>query len=484
MGENICEKCGKEYSRGEKFCGVCGGRVVVKKKENPFRKHKNPILLVALFLAIAVIGLLLRGSPTTHVPDKRDSSSNLTTGTASESLQNTTEKGNRNDEIQQYVFKEFRKYPVIGSDASDGFWAVADYPGQKTENGAVWVAFDSDFNYLYSLDAENYTIYSGIHKGYSYGIDQVINRHVILDKYGNDVSLRFVDGTPEEEIVGLSEDDTGVTVWTYEVKDTYQDHVATINARDIDGNLKHSWEVEATIYDCYSMKQYNGSTYALNRTVMNINTGESFTLERSGIPYAISGVDEEGNVFISHEEGTLKTLQKCTPNGNKLWKIVLRGDRDVGRYSEGLIYVRGRLDDTDTVLNGFLDTNGNYVMDIDLTRISYLPAFHNGYALIECQNNAEVRFATLLDKQGNMLFEPIQAQVAWQDTEQRLVDYPIWTDNGTERLNPDGSTTCLLTVDLKYSDCLTRCGEDYYRIENGKIFADVALKEELENADP
>ena len=85
-----------------------------------------------------------------------------------------------------------------------------------------------------------------------------------------------------------------------------------------------------------------------------------------------------------------------------------------------------------------------------------------------------------------MLFEPIPGTaipsvVPGQEeiTVFSCVDYPIMTDRGKESLNLDGSTTLLEEGSVFHTLSVTKCGKNYYRIADGKLFADYTLKEEL-----
>ena len=52
MKKRMCEKCGTEYFKGEKFCAACGGRVIDKKKRGIFQiKIEKPAIKKGLHVA-------------------------------------------------------------------------------------------------------------------------------------------------------------------------------------------------------------------------------------------------------------------------------------------------------------------------------------------------------------------------------------------------------------------------------------------------
>lgn len=71
---------------------------------------------------------------------------------------------------------------------------------------------------------------------------------------------------------------------------------------------------------------------------------------------------------------------------------------EIGRYSEGLFFVRGAYK--------FYDENGAMKIDLSQYEVHGTPYFQDGYALIEFSNE----YFTIIDKQGKFMFDPIKAE--------------------------------------------------------------------------
>lgn len=94
------------------------------------------------------------------------------------------------------------------------------------------------------------------------------------------------------------------------------------------------------------------------------------------------------------------------------------------------------------------------------------PTFENGYAVVECKNSGGVTFVTLVDKQGNMLFEPIKGfyvdTVMIASEERYLIDI----DGEKMLLNLDGSTSSVPQI---WNSPYVYFDEKYYVAENGEV---------------
>lgn len=282
--------------------------------------------------------------------------------------------------------------------------------------GDVYIWTDSRLIPLHVLDKDDYTICSGIYNGITLVEDEQNDRKIIINVDGDDITSRYANVEQGEQVVGIWEDSTGISVWTVLSVDTYDSHVTTLYAKDMTGNVKMSWSSDEfpdlQLYRSAldEFEYISNGTYMFDQSVIDIKSGDGFCYPPSGNNYAVNGTDEEGNVYTFHNNGSTSSIYKLSSSGDEIWKMTLYGRNTIGgHFSSGLIYVRGQ-DGNRNEINGFFDKTGNCVIVTDLN-ISNYPAFLGEYVLLEITNEAGVKFVTLMDKKGNMLFEPIKGAV-------------------------------------------------------------------------
>lgn len=350
----------------------------------------------------------------------------------------------------------------------DRFWvrAIDDKTGQS-----VNLLIGKELDLLYILDSDRYSIKAGPYDGLTLVENITESKLSVLDSTGTDVSNQYIDEESDGAIISVQKDSTGVTVWTYETEDTYDSHVSTVNAKDIGGKLKQSWQVNDSAKWYSDISLVDGSTYICHQEVFNVELGSFFEFPPSGNHYNIVGVDNDGSVFARHESGTNGSLIKYSNEGNELKEIVLWQGRETGEYKGGLIFVHGKIDGQEKYYNGFVDSDLNYIIDLDIDGISTPPFYIGDYALVQCTNSGGVSFVTLIDKQGKMLFEPKQGKsIFWGANLSQysyFSDYVIIVDDNIMILNIDGTTESVYNTS---TDGQLRCIDGtYYSISGGEI---------------
>ena len=472
----ICKNCGREYSGNAKFCAACGSRLVARKSAN----RKTVYFVLGIFLSLILTGVLLAGvffdwnniaqmvPGNTLAPDAQ--TQDQTVPAVTEAAENTI--------LDQFVFTSF---VPNDTEHTDGFWAFAT-SGEKN----VLVGLDKDLNYLCALDAEQYEIYDGPYDGYSYGMDLSSGRNVILDPEQKDVTARYVGTEANGSILSFYYDETGVTVWTCEIVGSGESAAFMVYAKDLRGNTKYAWNLPDMLKtrDNLPPMPCGRSWYVFGNYVLDVATGQMLDMKQLQIlaegEISVLGADKDDNVFIKSQTATETRLVMVLPWFGTGSRLFLKAGGQIGRYCNGVCYVHGVLAEDNEQIHGILDADGNYTPWPEADReYEFLPEFKNGYALSQA----------FCEYKGEMLFAPIPGEAIpsvvpghEELTVFSCVDYPIMTDRGKESLNLDGTTTLLEEGSVFHTLGVIKCGKNYYRIENGKIFADYGLKEELSMA--
>lgn len=481
--KHICKTCGREYSGDARFCAACGSRLVARKSAN----RKTVYFILGISLPVILAGMLLVG-----IFSNWDNIGQMVPGNTHMQTQNQTvpsvTEGAENTILDQFVFTSF---VPNDTEYTDGFWAIAT-SGEKT----VLVGLDKDLNYLCALDAEQYDIYDGPYEGYSYGMDLTSGRNVILDSEQKDVTARYAGTEENGSVLSFYYDDTGVTVWTCEIMGSGESAAFMVYAKDLQGNTKYAWNLPDMLEtrDNLPPMPCGRSWYVFGHYVLDVATGQMLDMKQSQTlaegEISVLGADKDDNVFIKSQTATETRLVMVIPWLGTGSCLFLKAEGQIGRYCNSVCYVHGVLAEDNEQIHGILDADGNYTPWPDADReYEFLPEFKNGYALVEFRNENGESVVTLLDKKGEMLFAPIPGEaipsvVPGQEelTVFSCVNYPIMTDRGKESLNLDGTTTLLEEGSVFHTLSVTKCGSNYYRIEDGKVFADYKLEEALSMA--
>ena len=481
--EHICKTCGREYSVDARFCAACGSRLVARKSAN----RKTVYFILGISLPVILAGMLLVGIFSNWDNIGQMVPGNTHTQTQNQTVPSVTE-GAENTILDQFVFTSF---VPNDTEHTDGFWAFAT-SGEKN----VLVGLDKDLNYLCALDAAQYEIYDGPYDGYSYGRDLSSGRYVILDSEQKDVTARYVGTETNGSLLSFYYDETGVTVWTCEIMGGEGSAAFMVYAKDLQGNTKCAWNLPDMLEtrDNLPPMPCGRSWYVFGHYVLDVATGQMLDMKQSQTlaegEISVLGADKDDNVFIKSQTATETRLVMVIPWLGTGSCLFLKAGGQIGRYCNSVCYVHGVLAEDNEQIHGILDADGNYTPWPDADReYEFLPEFKNGYALVEFRNENGESVVTLLDKKGEMLFAPIPGEaipsvVPGQEelTVFSCVNYPIMTDRGKESLNLDGTTTLLEEGSVFHTLSVTKCGSNYYRIEDGKVFADYKLEEALSMA--
>jgi hypothetical protein len=138
---------------------------------------------------------------------------------------------------------------------------------------------------------------------------------------------------------------------------------------------------------------------------------------------------------------------------------------EIGNYKSGLFYCTFTIEDR--TFKGFYDITGKMVIDLSFYDIYNKPEFSNDYCLLNLLNPQGTRFFTIIDKNGNQMFEP---RILYSRSN------PILSCGLMVTQNEDGNNTILnisgdIVLDLGKSESVSDYSDDVAMVKNdGEIY--------------
>lgn len=340
-----------------------------------------------------------------------------------------------------------------------------------------YVAVDLEGNYIGALDRDNNDVVSSFFDGVACVVDTQTGERMLIDTEMLDVTSKYLDMEGGEQVVALGADKTGITLWTRKTTDTYDSHSTELFAKDLSGKVKQTWssqdELTEDIENVNLIEHINGSNYVYcyydNYVMLNVETGTAVSVGEQHSGIHLDTMFDDGSFMTVFGNGSNhKKLTWYSPVGEPKKELLLYGDVASASYGEGLMYVRGEVNDV--LYQGFVDENGNSVIDLDTKlHITNSPVYRDGYALTELENSGGETFVTLLDKEGNFAFEPMKGEI-WnglmaQAYYGELEGHQYYIKQGDEfyYLNSDGS---IEKADYDFSKCFGFLGHTYVMSED------------------
>lgn len=379
---------------------------------------------------------------------------------SSKNNENNTAYNSNSNDSEEYMISnnQFNIENILCSDNGEKiFWVYA------TENqNAVVLAMDETGREYFRLDSSKYAPSSVFKDGIA-GVQEITTSELLVfNDSGKNITTKYA--VNNEKILYVGEDDLGMTIFTCEEYNTYDNHGFKIKAKNANGNTMFQWDTknfDNDIYDfCKTQKFYRGNSWYYNaypystvsfedlkccfkyvggcsyrfssynstlwkddendhslnmmNTILNVKTGMSAcpneilrvskNLENGTNTGKVTDVSAYGNQILLIDGMN----ELCIDESGKTTHMCT----EVGNFnnyeiilSEGLYYFSERGS------NGkqcFRDTNGNVITDLKEYNITNNPCYKGSYALIMMENNAGKQFITLFDKSGNRCFEPIE----------------------------------------------------------------------------
>lgn len=332
----------------------------------------------------------------------------------------------------------------------DNLWIGATERGTETEAepNHKYIAVNLEGEYLGALDSDDYYIVSSFFDGVACVMDSQLGERKLVNTEMVDVTSEYVNSSEGETVIGLGSDKTGITLWTRKNTDTYNSHLTELFAKDLSGNVKQRWtsQIKLTkdVGNILKIEHINGAYYAYcyyeKYVVLNVETGGVINIGEQHSDIELDTVFDDGSFLTSIDHGNFLGLTWYSPELERAKKILLYEDVSHSNYGEGLMYIKGEMDDVP--FQGFVDEKGAIVISLDANlNITNSPIYRGNYALIELENVAGETFVTLMDKTGNFAFEPIKGE-AWSASYRGELEghqYYIKCDGDYYYLKPDGN---------------------------------------------
>lgn len=458
-------------------------------------KRTTKRLSIAVVLVLSV-GLFSACGSENNVSSNNALKQSITSESSTEELTNTESLGNdaltQEDELEKYC--QIRL--LSECELPDGKWINLeyneDYPPESlwfqaivrgTENEdhpqLKYVAVNLEGDCIGVLNQENSAIVSPFFDGVACIVDSETGERKLIDTQMEDVTSKYIDLKTGEEIVTLSADKTGITLWTRRTADTYDSHITDLFAKDMSGNIKQTWssqnELTEDIEYVNIIEHINGSNYVYcyydNYVILNVETGSVVSIGEQHSGIRLDTMFDDGSFMTASGNGVnYRGLTWHTPNGDVKKELLLYAPNKYenvvqSSYGEGLMYVKGEINDV--LYQGFVDENGGFVINLDVNlNITNWPVYREGYALVELENDGGETFVTLLDKAGNFAFEPIKGEVLGQWAYFGKLEghqYYIEQNDDFYYLNSDGS---IEKADHDFSECFGFLGYTYVMAED------------------
>lgn len=353
----------------------------------------------------------------------------------------------------------------------ENLWLSALEKGTGNDNEQYYVAVGLDGTYLGAINKKEYYIVSPFFDGVSCVFDGNTGEKRLINTNMEDVTALYVDSQNDEQVVGVGSDKTGITLWTRKNTDTYDSHSTELFAKDLSGNIKQTWssrdEITENIENILSIEHINGANYVYcyfdNYVILNVETGKTISVGELHSDIQLYELFEDGSYLSTINSRGYANLTWHLPTGEISKEINLYGDVAISDYGEGLMYVRGEIDDTQ--FEGFVDQSGIPLISLDVKlNVTNYPVFRGEYALLELENQGGETFITLLDKSGEFAFEPIKGKV-WSDLMGRTYrgdlegnQYYFMKDDSFYYLYADGSTK---KIEYDFQNCRGFLGKTY-----------------------
>lgn len=412
-------------------------------------------------------------------------------GTASEESFNTDNLQNsvstQDNELEKYC-----RYQILSSSTLPGgntantfslqydenyppenFWLIATEKGTENENQPKqkYIAVDLDGKYIGAIDKESYYIISPFFDGISCVMDSETGERKLINTKMEDITSKYINLEDGEQVIGVGADKTGTTLWTRKNRDTYDSHSTELLAKDLSGSIKQTWSSQDALTEdiekVFSIEHINGANYIYyyfgNYVVLNVETGDVTSVGEQHSGIRLDTMFDDGSYLTAKGSNNYTQLNWYSSTGEMSKEILMYGDVANSDYGEGLMYIRGEIDDVP--YEGFVDQHGTPVINLDVSlNITNLPIYRGDYALIELENEGGESFVTLLDKTGKFAFEPVKGEV-WSDLMARVYrgelegnKYYIRQNHDFYYLKPDGSTE---KIEFDFEHCTGFLGKIY-----------------------
>lgn len=280
-----------------------------------------------------------------------------------------------------------------------------------------WTCIDTEGNILFSLPSEwrpkggfVQNLCLAEREGY---------KDILFDESGNPVLTDLATG--DNTILALSETNGVINIWVRTVTDTYDGHYELLRMIDENGVTLNEYEqIEGHKFSSidyiknlgdgmycavYAFKSGGTTSYSYSDYIFNTNTDSYF--------YSPSVINFENGYSLT-SDGKLIDTTGTTVFLAPSYKF---GYTNIGSYHDGVFFAGSAereygVSNVYSTYNGvFFNSKGEVELDISQYRLTEIPYFNEGYCVLKILNEGNIQFTTVMDRNGNFLFEPIEGFV-------------------------------------------------------------------------
>lgn len=146
--------------------------------------------------------------------------------------------------------------------------------------------------------------------------------------------------------------------------------------------------------------------------------------------------------------------------------------KKLGFFGSGLFYIELDVINSDDVISGFYNINGEQVLSMTEFDLIRPPYFVDGYAILYVRNHAKIPYFTVIDTAGTMMFEPVKLEgVVHEIQSVSIEDYDYSSESGdtVDFIAADGN---VMTVRKNYNNEFVYANADKIVLSNGYTDAD------------
>lgn len=318
----------------------------------------------------------------------------------------------------QVFFDKISENQTKFFDDGENFWVH----GEEGENEYNYLV-DVDGDIKYKINVEQGIPITGVTNGvFAVEKDDEV---FIFNDAGEDITHNYVE--ENEEIVLAVDDSTGLSIWLLKSIDSYDSHEIVYEVKDSLGNIKRSW-IEGEIKSNYGADRWNGEAavkyvgggfYRLGswlvksdkyqdenyQVYVNVESGSVMNAYISMIIDRVwCSADRENLLvvqdtmfYIFNKDGNLTLDYRTYPE--RVWL-------EEGYIKSGKVFVNGKQE------KGFIKENGGFIdltqWRFDIPNPSWKPEYYGKYAMLPLKNQGGVEYVTIIDEEGNALFDPVE----------------------------------------------------------------------------
>lgn len=422
-----CQNCGKELKGDEKYCARCGSAVHMKGQDNnrvmnslSYRDNpadgKNPEkrkhIIVILIVVIIIGGIVFAGTRIMKNMNFERMSENISKDELyEENSANKEDSQHYTERTEEEIAKKLSDYSSVR--------LLLDWKESVSKNQIIWgAANDEQILVQTDLSGKIYNTYPRADTADAEAAltdDRILfksDRDYYIYDFGldRDVTAEYTGG--DKKICYANKE----CIMLYKIEETYNSENIYMDILDREGNgilsfstkemgekYNVNWERNEGYGECGSHIYYIEFESDQDQSVCFLDMERRKAYVSSNLPGSNSGsIRSDGEYIIDSQPYHGNVVINCETE--EVTDLSRRGT--VEGISEGKVV---------HIVNNrpvaYLNTDGTTAIELNYENTSVTDAtqFENGYAMIEFNNY----FTTIIDTEGNFLFEPIKGSISY-----------------------------------------------------------------------